>query len=58
MTNPTLRREAELYISRQSQTVGYRNLVPTNLQEASDLAVANLFWYFKLRDESEEGVPA
>ncbi|MBD2039459.1 hypothetical protein [Microcoleus sp. FACHB-672] len=58
MMNPTLRREAELYISRQSQTVGYRNLVPTNLQEASDLAVANLLSYFQSRDESEEAVPA
>ncbi|MBD1935813.1 hypothetical protein [Microcoleus sp. FACHB-68] len=58
MMNPTLRREAELYISRQSQAVGYKSLVPTNLQEVSDLVVANLFWYLKLQDESEETVPA
>lgn len=33
---------------------GYKTLVPSNLQQASDLAVANLYWYFKVRDESEE----
>ncbi|MEQ8539288.1 MAG: hypothetical protein RIB93_17765 [Coleofasciculus sp. D1-CHI-01] len=33
---------------------GYKTLVPTNLEKASNLAVANLYWYFYVRDESEE----
>lgn len=50
---PDLRREFESYISQQSAIAGYKTLVPANLQKASNLAVANLYWYFKVRDESE-----
>ncbi|MCA1993576.1 MAG: hypothetical protein LDL41_16265 [Coleofasciculus sp. S288] len=53
MMKPALRQEFESYISQQSAIAGYKTLVPANLQKASDLAVANLYWYFKVRDESE-----
>jgi hypothetical protein len=53
MMKPTLRQEFASYISQQAAIAGYKTLVPANLQKASDLAVANLYWYFKVRDESE-----
>ncbi|EDX71010.1 hypothetical protein MC7420_6610 [Coleofasciculus chthonoplastes PCC 7420] len=31
-----------------------KTLVPANLENASNLAVANLYWYFQVRDESEQ----
>ncbi len=54
MMKPDLRRESEAYITQQSVIAGYKTLVPANLQKASDLAVANLYWYFKVRDEAQE----
>ena len=54
MMKPSLRQEFASYISQQSAIAGYKTLVPANLQKASNLAVANLYWYFKVRDESEE----
>ncbi|HEY9609157.1 MAG TPA: hypothetical protein V6C93_07320, partial [Allocoleopsis sp.] len=54
MMKPSLRHEFESYISEQAAIAGYKTLVPANLQKASNLAVANLYWYFKVRDESEE----
>jgi hypothetical protein len=54
MMKPSLRQEFASYISQQSAITGYKTLVPANLQKASNLAVANLYWYFKVRDESEE----
>jgi hypothetical protein len=54
MMKPDLRQEFASYISQQSAIAGYKTLVPANLQKASNLAVANLYWYFKVRDESEE----
>ena len=53
MMKPSLRQEFAAYISKQSTISGYKTLVPANLQKASDLAVANLYWYFKVRDEEE-----
>lgn len=53
MMKPDLRQEFASYISQQSAIAGYKTLVPANLQKASNLAVANLYWYFKVRDESE-----
>lgn len=49
-----LRREYETYISEQSAAVGYKALVPANLAKASNLTVANLYWYFKVKDGAEE----
>ena len=54
MMKPSLRQEFASYISQQSAIAGYKTLVPANLQKASNLAVANLYWYFKVRDELEE----
>ncbi|HEY9830166.1 MAG TPA: hypothetical protein V6D26_06280, partial [Stenomitos sp.] len=54
MMKPSLRQEFASYISQQSAIAGYKTLVPANLEKASNLAVANLYWYFKVRDESEE----
>jgi hypothetical protein len=53
MMAPHKRQEFASYISQQAAIAGYKTLIPANLQKASDLAVANLYWYFKVRDESE-----
>lgn len=53
MMKPELRSEYELYVSQHSAIAGYKTLVSSNLHQASNLAVANLYWYFKVRDESE-----
>ena len=53
MMKPDLRRESEFYISQQAAIAGYKTLVTSNLEQASNLTVANLYWYFKVRDESE-----
>jgi acyl carrier protein len=49
-----LRQQSELYINQQAANAGYKTLVPSNLEQASNLAVANLYYYFKIRDESED----
>jgi hypothetical protein len=54
MVNPDLREDAQLYISKQANLSGHKILASTNLQNASDLAVANLYWYFKMKGESED----
>ncbi|MHC5737694.1 hypothetical protein [Nostoc sp.] len=51
---PELRREYEFYISEQAVITGYKTLVTSNLQQASDLTVGNLYYYFKIRDESKD----
>ncbi|TFI50744.1 hypothetical protein BLD44_029970 [Mastigocladus laminosus UU774] len=53
MFKPGLRKDYEAYVNQQAGVAGYRTLVPKNLQQASDLTVANLYYYFKIRDESE-----
>lgn len=47
------RQEYEGYIIKQGKLAGHKSLVLSNLEKASDLAVANLFYYFKVRDENE-----
>ncbi|MDF5706561.1 MAG: hypothetical protein PUP90_02475 [Nostoc sp. S4] len=56
MFEPELRREYEFYISEQAKITGYKTLVESSLQQASDLTVANLFYYFNIRDESENEI--
>jgi len=51
MVKPDLRREHESYISQQAPASGYQALAPSNWQEVPDLTVANLYWYFKGRQE-------
>jgi hypothetical protein len=53
MFEPDLRREYEFYVSQQAVNSGYKTLVTANLQQASNLTVANLFHYFNIRDKSE-----
>jgi hypothetical protein len=48
------RQDYENYIIEQGEIASHKSLVSSNLEKASDLAVANLFWYFKVRDESED----
>ncbi|CBN59246.1 MULTISPECIES: hypothetical protein [Kamptonema] len=54
MLAPQQRQEYEDYIIEQGNIAGHKSLVSSNLEKTSDLAVANLFYYFKVRDESEE----
>jgi hypothetical protein len=54
MLDPQQREDYEHYIIEQGQIAGHKSLVSSNLEKASDFAVANLFYYFKVRDESEE----
>ncbi|MEH2237729.1 hypothetical protein [Nostoc sp.] len=51
---PELRRKYEFYISQQAVITGHKTLVTSNLQQASDLTVANLFYYFNIRDKSKD----
>lgn len=54
MIQPEERGEYETYISQQAKQAGHKVLLPSNLQQMSDLSVANLYWYFRMRDESEQ----
>ena len=54
MLDRTQREKYENYIIKQGEIAGHKSLVLSNLEKASDLAVANLFYYFRVRDESEE----
>lgn len=49
---PDLRRGHESYISHQAAASGYKGLAPSNWQEIPDLTVANLYWYFKDKQEA------
>ena len=53
MFKPDLRKNYENYVEQQAKHSGYKTLVGRNLQQASDLAVANLYYYFKIRGKSE-----
>ncbi|MGL5063668.1 MAG: hypothetical protein ACRC62_27095 [Microcoleus sp.] len=48
------REEYEGYIIEQGEIGGHKSLVSSNLEKASDLAVANLYYYFRVRDKSED----
>lgn len=48
---PDFRQEYEFYISQQAIASGYLALAPTSWQEISDLTVANLYYYFKFRED-------
>lgn len=54
MLDPQQRKEHENYIIEQGEIAGHKSLVASNLEKASDFAVANLYYYFRVRDESEE----
>ena len=54
LMEPELRREYESYISEKAAAFGYKTLVPSNLEKASNMTVANLFYYLQFGEESEE----
>lgn len=54
MFNSQLRQEYEKYITQQAAIANYKSLISSNLKKASDLTVANLYWYFRVRDKSED----
>lgn len=54
MIKPNLRPPHELYINQQAIASDYLALAPSNWQEIPDLTVANLYWYFKAREESHQ----
>ncbi len=54
MFQTELRREYEIYISQQAANSGYKTLVISNLQQASDLTIANLFHYFSIKTNEEK----
>lgn len=51
MLKPDLRQGYESYISQQATASGYKALAPSNWQEIPDFTVANLYWYFKDKQE-------
>ncbi|MGL5133080.1 MAG: hypothetical protein ACRC78_11165, partial [Planktothrix sp.] len=51
-----LRKQAEIYVSENAENFGYRTLNLAHLEKSSNLTVANLYWYFKVREESEEEI--
>lgn len=50
------RKEAEIYVNENAENFGYRTLNLANLEKSSNLTVANLYWYFKVKEESEEEI--
>lgn len=50
---PDLRQGHESYIGEQATATGYKGLAPSNWQDVTNLTLANLYWYFKSKDESE-----
>ena len=53
LMKPELRKKFEFYISQESVKAGYKTLGLSNLQTASNMTIANLYYYFKIRDNSE-----
>lgn len=54
MLQSETRRDYEAYVSQQAEQTGHKALVVENLQQMSALSVANLYWYFQVRDQSEQ----
>ncbi|MEG4350481.1 hypothetical protein QUA74_12115 [Microcoleus sp. LAD1_D3] len=55
--SPEIRRGYEFYISQQAIATGYQALAASNWQEISDLTVANLYYFFQIRENSTENYP-
>lgn len=49
MVKPELRQVSELYIIQQAAAQKHSSLTAKNLTTMSDIAVANLYWYFKAK---------
>ena len=50
--SPESRRGYEFYVSQQAIATGYQALAASNWQEISDLTVANLYYFFQIREHS------
>jgi len=53
MLEPQRREDYESYIIKQGEVAGYKSFVRSNLEKASDLAVANLYHYLKVGVKQE-----
>ena len=53
MIEPDLRREHESYISQQATASGLKALAPSTWEAIPDLTVANLYWYFKDKQQAQ-----
>jgi hypothetical protein len=53
MVKPDLRRTHESYISQQAIASNYKALAPSNWEAIPDLTVANLYWYFKDKQQAQ-----
>lgn len=51
LIKPELRFEYESYISQRAIAINFQGLALTNWQEAPDLTVANLYYYFKAQEQ-------
>lgn len=58
MFKSELRQEYEDYITQQASVAHYKSLISSNIEKASNLAVANLYWYFQFRDKSDKELEA
>ncbi|NES85539.1 MAG: hypothetical protein F6K10_31325 [Moorea sp. SIO2B7] len=47
---PDLRQQHQSYISEKASAAGYNALASSNWQEVKNLNVANLYYYFKVRE--------
>ncbi len=52
LMKPEFRKQFESYISQQLVKADYKTLGLSNLQTASNMTIANLYYYFKTRDKS------
>lgn len=50
MIKPDLRYQYESYITEQAKAFKYKGFIPGNWSKVSDLTVANLYWYFKQKN--------
>ena len=55
--SPEIRRGYEFYVSQQAIATGYPALAASNWQEISDSTVANLYYFFQIREDSTENYP-
>ncbi|NEP77973.1 MAG: hypothetical protein F6K17_10535 [Okeania sp. SIO3C4] len=53
LIKPELRKQFESYISQKLVKASDKTLGLSNLQTASNMTIANLYYYFKIRDQSE-----
>jgi hypothetical protein len=53
LVNPNRRTDYEAYISERSQAEGLSTLTAPNLQKATPVTIANLWYYLSIQDEDE-----